>query len=219
MNLRQIPITYQDRVYEAYAYEILGCMIVEEEVKRKLPNALRYFEKSLEVSTANNFDHGIVRAKGLIRMVNSKLSGQVNDDSLKSHKLMYEQRLKWSGESHNDTIKSGMHYAKELKCNHFGVKAERLFIELYGISARYHGLDHEVTEDVSSKRAHYMATKLEDLSLLGLFRLKIITMIMLCSINFGSTMMKALKDVSSRGLFFTVAVPYQAMRYLFPVMK
>jgi len=156
MNLRQIPITYQDRVYEAYAYEILGCMIVEEEVKRKLPNALRYFEKSLEVSTTNNFEHGIVRAKGLIRMVNSKLSGQVNDDSLKSHKLMYEQRLKWSGESHNDTIKSGMHYAKELKCNHFGVKAERLFIELYGISARYHGLDHEVTKDVSSKKAHYM---------------------------------------------------------------
>ena len=156
MKLRRIQITDQDRVYEAYAYEILGCMLVEEGAKRKLPEAIRYFEKSLEVSTANNFDNGIVRAKGLIRTVNSKLSGQVNDDSLSSHKLMYEQRLKNSGESSCDSIKSGMHYAKALKNHHLGVKAERLFIELYGISARYHGLDHEVTKDVSNNEAHFM---------------------------------------------------------------
>ena len=156
MKVRSIPITQQDRVYEAYAYEILGCMIVEEGVKRKLPNALRYFEKSLEVSTANNFDHGIARAKGLIGMVNSKLSSQVDEESLmKSHKMMYEQKLKASGKSHPDTIKNALLYAKALKINHHGVKAERLFIELYEISTRYHGLDHELTKCVVDVKDYF----------------------------------------------------------------
>jgi len=158
MKLRRIQITDQDRVYEAYAYEILGCMIVEEGVKRKLPNALRYLEKSLEVSTANNYDYGIVRAKGLICMINSKLSGQTDDEeNLKSHKMMYEQQTKKFGKSHPDPLKSGIQYAKRLKHHHFGVKAERLFIELYEISTRYHGPDHELTKSVRNNKSHYMA--------------------------------------------------------------
>jgi len=156
MKLRQIRITDQDRIYEAHAYEILGCMIVEEGVKRQFPNALRYFEKSLEVSTANKFDHGIVRAKGLIHMVNSNLSGQVNDESLKSHKLMYEQKVDAFGQSSCDTIKTGLQYAKALKNHHHGVKAERLFIELYEISTRYHGHDHELTKGMDDIKAHFM---------------------------------------------------------------
>ena len=153
MKLRRIQITGEDRVFEAYAYEILGCMIYEEadfdyRVKRRLPEAIRYLEKSLELSTANNFDYGIVRAKGMILKVKSKLSGQVDEESLKTYKIMYEQQIKTFGKSHSDPIKSGMDYAEALKLHNFGVKAERLFLELYEISTRYHGPDHELTKDV-----------------------------------------------------------------------
>ena len=160
MKARGIPLTKAHRAYEAYAYEILGCMIHEEGVKRKLPEALRYLEKSLEVSTANKFDYGITRAKGLISMIKDKLADKGNEgaaESLKSHRMMYEQQINTFGKSSCDPINSGMQYARALKYHHHGVKAERLLMELYKISLQNHGADHEITQRVSSMKSRYMS--------------------------------------------------------------
>jgi len=150
MKVRGISFTKDDRVYEAYAYEILGCMLAEEDDKQKLPEALKYLKKSLEVSTAHDLPTD--RVEGIISHMESELDGEYDEESLK---MMYEQKIDDLGKSSYGSIKSGLLYARALKLNHQGVKAERLLMELQDISKQHHGSDHEITKAVSDKKSWF----------------------------------------------------------------
>ena len=103
MKVRGISFTQDDRVYEAYAYEILGCMLAEEDDKQTLPEALKYLKKSLEVSTAHDLPTD--RVEGIISHMKSKLDGEYDEESLK---MMYEQKIDDLGKSSCGSIKSGL---------------------------------------------------------------------------------------------------------------
>ena len=92
----------------------------------------------------------------MIDKVNSELCGGDNDGGLKSHKMMYEQKLGTYGKSSCDTIREGLTYAKALKNHHHGVESETLLTKLYDISKRYQS-DHEITQSVNSLKSHCYA--------------------------------------------------------------
>jgi len=145
MKVRGIRIHSQCRVYEAFAYEILGCMMIEEEGDVK--QTLEYLEKSLEVSRNN--DLSTKRAEGLIAMVKSGIAeGEELENLLKQQKVMYEHSVQSKGEV--QSIKPGILYANKLKEHDCGVEAEKLMNKLYEFAVQNHGPDHDVTNLVLS---------------------------------------------------------------------
>jgi len=155
MTLRRIKISFDVRVYEAYAYEILGCMIVEAGDQEKYTEALKLLEKSLEVSMANNHHDAVVTTKGLIAVTKTKIGQGAKVSLLKQTERMYEQALRISKTSVG-SIKSGLGYIDVLKNHHHGVKAERLLSELDNISLQNHGADHVITKAIGYRKDIYM---------------------------------------------------------------
>jgi len=158
MKLKRIPVTHSDHVYEAYAYEILGCMTWEDSDgdKGKLQEVLGYLEKSLDVSKANKFPNGCIRVRGFIEDVKSEINECDSEESLVCQKQIYEQTSKEFGETSQNAIQTGLKYASTLKRLHQGVKSELLVYKLNDISYRNHGPDHRITKLTLSRKSKYM---------------------------------------------------------------
>ena len=157
MKLKGI-ISSNARIYEAYSYEALGNFAQIEAAKnggdkQLFSEAMKYFEKSLDVATANNFPEGISRAKALISMVRSNMGEAEHvTASLDQMEMIHEIEAKKS-ESSVDAIQSGVRYAEALKkSSKQGVKSTRLFMKLREICQRVHGSDHKLTQLVKKKK-------------------------------------------------------------------
>ena len=153
MKLKRIALNRHDRIYEAYAYEILGCMKSNE---LKFPEAIEFLEKSLQVCKDHNLST-VDRIEGMITSLKFNLVvNPSSEDILKNHKNMYEQLIRFESKSSISAIRAGEDYGRTLKVHNHGVEAEWFLTKLAEISHSNHGPEHEITQNVSSLKHHCM---------------------------------------------------------------
>ena len=152
-------ISSNARIYEAYAYEVLGNFSQYDAYKNdldkeKFVEALGYYEKSLDVATVNNNPEGINRMKTTITAVRSdigELKLTSEPEYLEQIKELYEVEA-GKNETSASTIQCGIQYAKALKKYHHGVQSERLFQKLLKVCKRIYGSHHKLTKQVRSTK-------------------------------------------------------------------
>lgn len=129
--------------------------------KEQFSEALKYFEKSLAIVTANTKDPALIsRAKSMISMVRSNIHKEEAENTnihteevAFAQKDLYERAAKES-ESSVDAVQFGVSYAKFIKrVQHRGVESARLLMKLREICQRAHGSDHKLTKLVYSKKS------------------------------------------------------------------
>jgi len=117
--------------------------------------ALKYYEKSHALATANNDPNLTTRTESMISTVHANMTdGKYDTAGILKQKKMYEARVREGGESSFDAVNFGVGYAEIIKrVQHRGVESERLFMKLREICQQVHGSDHKLTKHVHSKRS------------------------------------------------------------------
>ena len=140
------------RGYEAFAYEILGCMLYEQRRKEDLDELVGYLEKSLEIRNKIGDHERAMQLKETIAMAKAKLGSKDDAQAVLKHlEQIYECAVKKEGESSNSALMHSIEFAGELNRQNYGVKAEKLLNKSYEISLRTLGPDHFLTKRIDEE--------------------------------------------------------------------
>jgi len=148
MEAEGLPLSRQLCITEAYAHEIQGCMIKEEDNTERIPQALMHLERSKAVLQKHGESIGIARIEALIIEATAEISEDYDVEGLiKCTEEKYNETIKERGPSALDTIQVGLDLARTLKNHHYGWRAEGLFGELHKLSQLNHGDGHYLTKN------------------------------------------------------------------------
>jgi hypothetical protein len=144
---------------EAITYNEIGLIAIKEGGTDDCANeALFYFEKYLELSTAIDFHVGIANAECNIAFAKSMFDRCDNamhtEDRLKKYRDLYEVRVEKLGEGNTLAENDGANLAIALWNGNRGIEAERL-LRVATVSRRVHGPRHKLTEKVESTLRHF----------------------------------------------------------------
>ena len=137
--------------YLGFAYEIHGCMLMEEDRQEDIPKLVDYLEKSVGIYKVIGIPYE--RLEQLIAMAKSSNNPEA---MLKHHEELYKHAVASEGESSQTALMHGKSFAKALKHLHYGAKAEKLLQKLLNISRRVHGDKHGQTARIRNSENHFM---------------------------------------------------------------
>ena len=113
----------------AFAYEILGCMLLEQQVSVSgtddhVPKIVDHLEKALSIYKRIDMPDRVQHLEGLIASAASK------EDAIELCEESYLREVAESGESSYNSLLRGRHLGRELMSKHYGVRAEKLLKKL-----------------------------------------------------------------------------------------
>jgi hypothetical protein len=143
-----LPMRYSEM--EADAYNVHGCIAIDEGTDESARRAVTHFENQLEVNKSIGNAEGIATAKSNIALAKSKYEGGNNEELVKASRELYELRIAELGEEHEDTIRTGRNYATDLRKANRGDEARELLTKLLTTSKQVFGPHHNTTKEVTS---------------------------------------------------------------------
>ena len=142
---------------EAYVYNTLGQIAIEEGTEESVKRAVGYFEKKLKVSESIGHAENILIAKRNIALAKSKFKGATIaefEGIVNATRELYEAGIAQLGESSEYTIRMGMYYAIELQKFNRGDESKELLTKSLATSKQVFGPDHKTTKDVEYVLKH-----------------------------------------------------------------
>jgi hypothetical protein len=149
-NESPLPIQYSR--FEADAYNVHGCIALNEGTEESARRAVVHFEKYLKVCEAIGYVEGIANAKHSIAVAKSKYEGGINNEEVvKISKELYELCVAKHGEENEYIIHLGKIYASDLQKANRGDEARELLTKLLATSKQILGSHHNTTKEIESK--------------------------------------------------------------------
>jgi hypothetical protein len=143
------PLTKRYSKIEADAYNVHGCIALDEGTYESARRAVAHFENQLEVIEAIGDAEDIAIAKSNIAYAKSMYeSGNNNEELMKASQELYEIRVAELGEENEYTIIAGMSYAINLHKANRGGEAMELLTKLLATSKQVLGPHHNITKEV-----------------------------------------------------------------------
>jgi len=138
--------------YEAYAYGQLGAMLKSDSSEEGFKIMVTHYKKARAICNLVGMKDSAQRMDTEISVLTAEKQGANDEDAitnsaLQAIKKMYELFLHTKGMDSEDTIRSGLYYAKQLRVANHCIEAEQLVTQLDTISRRVHGPDHKTTID------------------------------------------------------------------------
>jgi len=150
--------------FEAYACDILGCMIYEE--NGDLKRSLEYLNQALALTSQiddTKENPTKCRIEGMIGMVMGDMSeqegghrGVPSESMIESLRLAHENDRREFGEVGESSLVSALQYMKALKLANHGIKAETMCHEMSSKIMRVHGKNHPSSSFIIESKATFM---------------------------------------------------------------
>jgi len=139
--------------YEAFAYSQLGGMLMLDSSEEGFKIMITHYKKARDIYNLVHMKDSAQRMDTVISVLTAEKQGANDEDAitnsaLQAMKKMYELTLHTKGMDSEDTIRSGLFYAKRLRDANHCIEAERLVTQLATISRRVHGPDHKTTTEL-----------------------------------------------------------------------
>jgi hypothetical protein len=160
--------------YEAYAYSQSGAILTSDTSEESFKIMVTHYKKASAICNLVGMKDRSNHLDAVISVLTAEKQGANDTDALSSTekksvlgiiKNSYELNLHTKGMDSEDTIRSGLFYAKQLRVANHCIEAERLATKLATISRRVHGPEHNVTiesNDLLEKFKERLITVLPD---------------------------------------------------------
>jgi hypothetical protein len=142
--------------YEAYAYGQLGEMLTSDASEEGFKIMMTHYKKASAICKLVGMKERANHMDKLISVLTAERQGANDTDALSCTerssvlgiiKDSYELNLNTKGIDSEDTLRSGLYYAKQLWDTNSCIEGERLVTKLATISRRVHGPDHKITHE------------------------------------------------------------------------
>ena len=151
MKIEVFPLPRRYSQFEAYAYNALGRIALDEGKEESARRAAVYFQKVLKVSKAIGNVESIAAAKTNIAVAKSVYeSGNSEEELIKASRELYKSRVAKFGEENDYTIIAGKIYALRLQEANRRDEARVLLTKLLATSKQVLGPCHTITKEVES---------------------------------------------------------------------
>jgi hypothetical protein len=138
--------------YESFAHMNLGAMLTSDASEEGFKIMIPHYKKARAIYNLVGMKDKANHLDTVISVLTAEEQGANDADALSSTEKisgiirnLYELHLNTKGMDSEDTIRSGLSYAKQLRSDIRRIEAERLVAKLATISRRVHGPDHRMT--------------------------------------------------------------------------